>query len=49
MTGPNTGKPESGVVKKVQDGKTYATPSLVMHVTITPAVPKMQLRFRDSA
>ena len=36
--GPNTGKAENGVVKKVQDGKTYSTASAVMRVTIKPAM-----------
>jgi hypothetical protein len=39
--GANTGKSENGVVKKVQDGKTYAQPSSVMRVTVTPAMPAM--------
>lgn len=34
--GPNTGKAENGVVKKVQDGKSYAQASSVMRVTIKP-------------
>jgi hypothetical protein len=38
---PNTGKAESGIVKKVQDSKIYSTPSSVMRVTITPAMPAM--------
>jgi hypothetical protein len=36
--GPNTGKAENGVVKKVADGKTYADPPAVMRVTIKPAM-----------
>ena len=31
--GANTGKSENGVIKKVQDAKTYAQPSSVMRVT----------------
>ena len=34
---PNTGKTENGVVKKVQDGKTYTQAPSVMRVTITPS------------
>lgn len=36
--GPNTGKAENGVVKKVSDGKTYADAPSVMRVTIKPAM-----------
>jgi hypothetical protein len=36
--GPNTGKAENGVVKKVADGKTYADAPAVMRVTIKPAM-----------
>jgi len=36
--GPNTGKAENGVVKKVADGKIYADAPSVMRVTITPAM-----------
>ena len=39
--GPNTGKAENGVVRKVQDGKGYSNPSSVLRVTITPAMPAM--------
>jgi len=39
--GPNTGKAESGVVRKVQDGKAYSNASSVLRVTITPAMPAM--------
>ena len=39
--GPNTGKAENGTVRKVQDGETYSTPSNVLRVTITPAMPAM--------
>ena len=39
--GPNTGKAENGVVRKVQDGKSYSKPSNVMRITITPAMPAM--------
>ena len=39
--GPNTGRAENGVVRKVQDGKAYSTPSNVMRVTITPDMPAM--------
>jgi hypothetical protein len=35
---PNTGKAENGVVKKVQDGKSYSQASSVMQITITPAM-----------
>ena len=35
--GPNTGKAENAVVKKIQDGKTYSDATKVMRVTITPA------------
>jgi hypothetical protein len=38
---PNTGKAENGVVRKVQDGKSYSKPSEVMRVIITPAMPAM--------
>jgi hypothetical protein len=38
---PNTGKAENGVVRKIQDGKTYSNASKVMRVTITPAMPAM--------
>ena len=36
--GPNTGKAENGMVKKVSDGKTYADAPSVMRVTIKPAM-----------
>ena len=36
--GPNTGKAENGVVKKVSDSKTYADAPSVMRVTIKPAM-----------
>lgn len=36
--GPNTGKAENGMVKKVADGKTYADAPSVMRVTIKPAM-----------
>ena len=36
--GPNTGKAENGVVKKVADGKGYADTPSVMRVTIKPAM-----------
>ncbi len=36
--GPNTGKAENGVVKKVADGKTYADAPSVMRVTVKPAM-----------
>lgn len=36
--GPNTGKAENCVVKKVADGKTYADAPSVMRVTIKPAM-----------
>jgi hypothetical protein len=36
--GPNTGKAENGVVKKVSDGKSYANAPAVMRVTIKPAM-----------
>jgi hypothetical protein len=39
--GPNTGKAENGVVRKVQDGKSYSKPSNVMRIIITPAMPTM--------
>jgi hypothetical protein len=39
--GPNTGKAENGVVRKVQDGKTYSNASSVLRLTITPAMPAM--------
>ena len=39
--GPNTGKAENGVVKKVADGKSYADAPSVMRVTIKPAMPTM--------
>ena len=38
---PNTGKAENGLVRKVQDGKAYSTPSNVMRVTVTPVMPAM--------
>ena len=34
--GPNTGKAENGVVRKVDDGKAYSKVADVMRVTITP-------------
>ena len=34
----NTGKAENGVVKKIEDGKSYAQPANVMRVTIKPAM-----------
>ena len=34
--GPNTGRAENGVVRKVQDGKAYADTAKVLRVTITP-------------
>ena len=34
--GPNTGKAENGVVRKVDDGKAYSQAPDVMRVTITP-------------
>jgi hypothetical protein len=34
---PNTGKAENGVVRKIQDGKSYSKASEVMRITITPA------------
>ena len=34
---PNTGKAENGVVRKIDDGKTYSNTSSVMRVTITGA------------
>lgn len=39
--GPNTGKAENGVVRKVRDGKSYSKPSNVMRIIITPAMPTM--------
>jgi hypothetical protein len=39
--GPNTGKRENGVVRKIQDGKSYSNAASVMRVTITPAMPAM--------
>jgi len=36
--GPNTGKAENGVVKKVADGKSYADAPSVMRVTIKPSM-----------
>jgi hypothetical protein len=36
--GPNTGKAENGLVKKVADGKTYADAPSVMRVTIKTAM-----------
>jgi len=36
--GPNTGKAENGLVKKVADGKSYADAPSVMRVTIKPAM-----------
>jgi hypothetical protein len=39
--GPNMGKRENGVVRKVQDGKSYSNAASVMRVTITPAMPAM--------
>ena len=38
---PNTGRSENGVVHKVQDGKSYSSPSEVMRVTVTPVMPAM--------
>jgi hypothetical protein len=38
---PNTGKAETGVVRKVQDGKSYSKPYNVMRITISPAMPAM--------
>jgi hypothetical protein len=38
---PNTGKRENGVVRKVQDGKSYSNTASVLRVTITPAMPAM--------
>jgi hypothetical protein len=38
---PNTGKAENGVVRKVQDGKSYSQAPSVMRITITPAMPAM--------
>ena len=38
---PNTGKRENGVVRKVQDAKSYSNATSVMRVTITPAMPAM--------
>ena len=35
--GPNTGKAENGVVRTVQDGKTYSNPAAVLRVVIKPA------------
>ena len=34
--GPNTGKAENGVVRKVQDGKSYSNASAVLRVIIKP-------------
>jgi hypothetical protein len=34
---PNTGQPENGVVRKVQDGKAYSNASEIMRVTIKQA------------
>lgn len=34
---PNTGKAETRVVKKVQDGKAYSNASSVMRITVKPA------------
>jgi hypothetical protein len=39
--GPNTGKAENGVVRKVRDGKGYFSPPSVLRVTITPAMSAM--------
>lgn len=36
--GPNTGKAENGMVKKVADGKLYADVPSVMRITIKPAM-----------
>ena len=36
--GPNTGKAENGMVKKVADGKSYADAPSVMRVTVKPAM-----------
>lgn len=36
--GPNTGKAENGVVKKVADGKSYADAPSVLRVTIKPVM-----------
>ena len=38
---PNTGKAENGMVRKIDDGKTYATATKVMRITVTPAMPAM--------
>ena len=35
--GPNTGKAENGVVRRIEDGKTYSKAADVMRVTIKPA------------
>ena len=35
--GPNTGKAENGVVRRVQDGKTYSNAAAVLRVVIKPA------------
>jgi hypothetical protein len=35
--GPNTGKAENGVVRTVQDGKTYSNAAAVLRVVIKPA------------
>lgn len=35
--GPNTGKAENGVIRKIEDGKAYSKASDVMRVTIKPA------------
>ena len=37
----NTGKAQNGVVKRLDDGKTYSKTASVMRVTITPAIPAM--------
>ena len=36
--GPNTGKAENGMVKKVSDGKSYAEAPSVIRVTVKPAM-----------
>ncbi|HKY08021.1 MAG TPA: spondin domain-containing protein [Candidatus Binatia bacterium] len=38
---PNAGKAENGVVRKIHDGKAYSTPSSVLRLTISPAMPAM--------
>jgi hypothetical protein len=38
---PNTGKRENGVVRKVQDGKSYSNAASVLRVTLMPAMPAM--------